>query len=260
MVRSRSISRTRSRARWSSPTRGKSGASHGRDLVHRAVRVRARGVRGISGHLPRAAAAPHAADVGHQRDLGHLARRIARARGGGLRHARDVARLYRRHLLEPQRDRRVPDHRPHAAHVQAQRLEAVMLETAIQLAYLAASVLFILGLKGLAHPDTARRGMLLAELGMLMAIVGTLLKHEIVRYEWIIAGIAIGGAIGAGIPIWMPMTPGPPRTAPPRRVGAPSPILRAPATPYRQAGGIPPLQIGGLGFEGMFGLLPPPGG
>src|SRR2546422_8006895 len=56
-----------------------------------------------------------------------------------------------------------------------------MLDTAIQLAYLAASVLFILGLKGLSHPDTARRGMLLAELGMLMAIVGTLLKHEIVR-------------------------------------------------------------------------------
>src|SRR3989441_2144841 len=198
MVRSRSISGTRSGARWSCPTRGKSGASHERDLVHRAVRVRARGVRRISGYLPRPAAAPHAADVGDQRDLGHLARGIARARGSGLRHARDVAGLYRRHLLEPQRDRWVPDHRPHAAHVQAQRLEALMLDTAIQLAYLAASVLFILGLKGLSHPDTARRGMLLAELGMLMAIVGTLLKHEIVRYEWIIAGVAIGGAVGAG--------------------------------------------------------------
>src|SRR2546430_5356878 len=77
-----------------------------------------------------------------------------------------------------------------------------MLDTAIQLAYLAASVLFILGLKGLSHPDTARRGMLLAELGMLMAIVGTLLKHEIVRYEWIIAGVAIGGAGAAGVPLW----------------------------------------------------------
>src|SRR3989449_1715076 len=84
-----------------------------------------------------------------------------------------------------------------------------MLDTAIQLAYLAASVLFILGLKGLSHPDTARRGMLLAELGMLMAIVGTLLKHEIVRYEWIIAGVAIGGAVGAAVSIWMAMTAGP---------------------------------------------------
>src|SRR3989475_9354362 len=88
-----------------------------------------------------------------------------------------------------------------------------MLDTAIQLAYLAASVLFILGLKGLAHPDTARRGMLLAELGMLMAIVGTLLKHEIVRYEWIIAGIAIGGGVGAAISILIPMTAVAPRPA-----------------------------------------------
>src|SRR3989442_2042319 len=88
-----------------------------------------------------------------------------------------------------------------------------MLDTAIQLAYLAASVLFILGLKGLAHPDTARRGMLLAELGMLMAIVGTLLKHEIVRYEWIIAGVAIGGAIGGAVSIWVPVAAGPQRAA-----------------------------------------------
>src|SRR3989442_7903126 len=115
-----------------------------------------------------------------------------------------MAGLHRRYLLEPQRDRRVHDHRPHAAHVQAQRHEAVMFDTAIQLAYLTASVLFILGLKGLSHPDTARRGMLLAELGMLMAIVGTLLKHEIVRYEWIIAGVAIRGAGHGGELDWDP--------------------------------------------------------
>src|SRR3989442_8653873 len=178
----------------------------------------------MSGYLPGLAAAPHAADVGDQRDLEHLARGIARARGRGLRHARDVAGLYRRHLLEPQRDRWVPDHRPHAAHVQAQRLEALMLDTAIQLAYLAASVLFILGLKGLSHPDTARRGMLLAELRMLMAIVGTLLKHEIVRYEWIIAGVAIGGGIRGGVAVWGAITPG-------RRGGAVAPYFWRPAPP-----------------------------
>src|SRR5207245_9969060 len=137
-----------------------------------------------------------------RRHRGQLARGLARAGGGRLRHARYVAGLYRRHLLEPQRDRWVPGHRPHAAHGQARRLEALLLDTAIQLAYLAASVLFILGLKGLSHPDTARRGMLLAELGMLMAIVGTLLKHEIVRYEWIIAGGAIGGGMGGGASGW----------------------------------------------------------
>src|SRR3989442_6734791 len=89
-----------------------------------------------------------------------------------------------------------------------------MLDTAIQLAYLAASVLFILGLKGLAHPDTARRGRLLAELGMLMAVVGTLLKHEIVRYRWIIAGVAIGGGAAVGASDQAPLVP--PSPAPPK--------------------------------------------
>src|SRR2546428_3677726 len=104
-----------------------------------------------------------------------------------------------------------------------------MLDTAIQLAYLVASVLFILGLKGLSHPDTARRGMLLAELGMLMAIVGTLLKHEIVRYEWIIAGVAIGGAVGGAHLVLVAMT----RGAPP---AADFPVVRAPAAkPVRVA-------------------------
>jgi NAD(P) transhydrogenase subunit beta len=56
----------------------------------------------------------------------------------------------------------------------------------IELSYLLASVLFILGLKGLSHPETAKRGMHLAEFGMLMAIVGTLVHLEIVTYVWII--------------------------------------------------------------------------
>ena len=130
-----------------------------------------------------------------------------------------------------------------------------MLDTAIQLAYLAASVLFILGLKGLSHPDTARRGMLLAELGMLMAIVGTLLKHEIVRYEWIIAGVAIGGAIGAAISIWMPMTAVPQRTAISHMFGALAATLVGVAEYYRHAGAIPHVEMAALGFEVMFGSL-----
>ena len=58
----------------------------------------------------------------------------------------------------------------------------------IEASYFLASILFILGLRGLSHPETARRGMHLAEFGMLMAIIGTLLHQEIVSYEWIIAG------------------------------------------------------------------------
>jgi NAD(P) transhydrogenase subunit beta len=83
----------------------------------------------------------------------------------------------------------------------------------IELTYLAASILFILGLKGLSNPETARRGMIYAEIGMLLAIVGTLLHREIVSYEWIVAGLIIGSLIGGAISIWVPMTAMPQRTA-----------------------------------------------
>ena len=56
----------------------------------------------------------------------------------------------------------------------------------VEFSYLFASIFFIVGLKSLSHPDTARRGMHLAEIGMLLAIIGTLLHKEIVSYEWII--------------------------------------------------------------------------
>src|SRR5688572_29753129 len=69
-------------------------------------------------------------------------------------------------------------------------------EGLIQATYLVASVLFILGLYSLTKPARAQRGMQLAALGMLLAIVGTLVNHQIVRYEWIAAGLLLGAAIG----------------------------------------------------------------
>ena len=83
----------------------------------------------------------------------------------------------------------------------------------IELAYLLASILFISGLKGLSHPKTARMGMNAAAIGMAIAIIGTLLKHEIISYELIIAGLLLGGLIGAAMSYWMPMTAMPQRTA-----------------------------------------------
>ena len=62
----------------------------------------------------------------------------------------------------------------------------------IELSYFAASILFVLGLRGLSHPDTARRGMFMAEFGMLLAVIGTLLHHDIVSYEWILVGLLVG--------------------------------------------------------------------
>ena len=83
----------------------------------------------------------------------------------------------------------------------------------IEFSYLLASILFILGLKGLSHPETAKRGMHLAEFGMLMAIIGTLVHHEIITYTWIIVGIVIGSLIGTVMAISIPMTKMPERIA-----------------------------------------------
>src|SRR5436190_11469144 len=62
--------------------------------------------------------------------------------------------------------------------------------------YIVASVLFILGIRGLSHPRTARRGNLLAAIGMLIAVTATLLDPSIGNYGLIVVGIAIGTAIG----------------------------------------------------------------
>ena len=67
----------------------------------------------------------------------------------------------------------------------------------VNLVYLTASVLFILGLKGLSHPRTAVRGNLLGAMGMLLAIAVTLLDRNILSYEWIAGGAALGTVIGA---------------------------------------------------------------
>jgi len=76
----------------------------------------------------------------------------------------------------------------------------------VNLAYLVASALFIIGLKGLSHPRTAVRGNLLGALGMLIAIVVTLLDKNIVGYGVIFAGFIIGGGIGAVLAVRIQMT------------------------------------------------------
>ena len=67
----------------------------------------------------------------------------------------------------------------------------------INLSYVAAAVLFIVGLKMLSSPATARRGNILSSLGMLIAVVATLLGEGIVEYQWIAVGLVAGGVIGA---------------------------------------------------------------
>lgn len=76
----------------------------------------------------------------------------------------------------------------------------------INLAYLVASILFIYGLKGLGSPKTAVRGNMLGAVGMLVAVVATLVNKEVLSFGWIIAGMVVGSAIGAYIARTIKMT------------------------------------------------------
>ena len=76
----------------------------------------------------------------------------------------------------------------------------------INLAYVVAGILFILGLKGLTHPRTAVRGNFLGAIAMLIAVVATLCSHEVLGYKTIVLGIAIGAVVGAVMAIKVQMT------------------------------------------------------
>ncbi len=69
-------------------------------------------------------------------------------------------------------------------------------ELGIEIAYLVATALFILSLKWMSSPSTARRGVRAGEVGMLVAIIGTLLHREIVDYRWIAGALVVGTIIG----------------------------------------------------------------
>src|SRR5258708_19321326 len=81
----------------------------------------------------------------------------------------------------------------------------------IEVVYLVASALFILSLKWMSSPTTARHGILAGEIGMVLAIGGTLLRHGIVDYKWIITAPVLGS--GTAIPLGMgQITADPPPT------------------------------------------------
>ncbi|MCJ8337313.1 MAG: NAD(P)(+) transhydrogenase (Re/Si-specific) subunit beta [Pseudomonadales bacterium] len=81
-----------------------------------------------------------------------------------------------------------------------------MSETVSGIAYLLASILFILALRGLSSPDSARKGCYLGMLGMLIAIITTLLNPQVVSYGSILIALFIGGSIGAIIAQKIQMT------------------------------------------------------
>ena len=157
------------------------------------VRLRPGDLRRLPGHLARSAAPSHAAHERHERHQRDLARRVAPRRRVGPSHQPDprlrrgdAARrstssaasssptaccgcsrgrtlLPRRRASSSKARRRDPDH-----------------DACSSLCYLVAAVLFILCLRGLSSPEGARRGLFLGEVGMLIAVVGTLLHKDII--------------------------------------------------------------------------------
>ena len=133
-----------------------------------------------------------------------------------------------------------------------------MRETLIQLSYILSSVLFILGLRSLTRPDQARRGMRLAAVGMLVAILATLAHEQIVDYRWIIAGLVVGVVAGYPLGMWVPMTAMPQRIAMALSLGALAATLVGVAeyeTRIHEAGGLGRGTAVALGFEVMLGAL-----
>ncbi|MDB4970248.1 MAG: transhydrogenase [Myxococcales bacterium] len=125
----------------------------------------------------------------------------------------------------------------------------------VQLLYLAASVLFILGLQALGKVETARRGVVYAEIGMLLAVVGTLLHHEIVSYQWILISVVIGSAIGTAMGLFIPMVKMPERIALSHAFGGLAVGLVGVSEYLRHGPSISTLQMAATGFEVFLGAL-----
>jgi NAD(P) transhydrogenase subunit beta len=124
----------------------------------------------------------------------------------------------------------------------------------IEIVYLAATILFVLSLKWMSSPSTARHGVWAGEIGMLLAICGTLLRRGIVDYKWIAIGLVLGTIIGVRLG-FVPMTAVPQRTALSHAFGAMCVTLVGTAEFYLRTPNVPPFMMAVLSMEVIFGSL-----
>jgi len=128
-------------------------------------------------------------------------------------------------------------------------------ETFTAFTYITAGVMFILALKWLTAPATARRGVLVGEIGMLLAVVGTLVKADIVEYQWIVAAPFLGSAIGIPMAVFMPMTAMPQRIALSHAFGALAAALVGTSEFYLHTPHLGKFTLSALGLEVLLGFL-----
>jgi NAD(P) transhydrogenase subunit beta len=127
-------------------------------------------------------------------------------------------------------------------------------ELFIEALYFIAVVLFILSLKWLSSPATARRGVFAGEIGMLLAIIGTLFYKGIVDYKWIAIGLVLGTIIG--VPLGrVAMTAVPQRTALSHAFGALCVTLVGTVEFYLRTPNVPKFTMSVLSLEVILGGL-----
>jgi NAD(P) transhydrogenase subunit beta len=131
-----------------------------------------------------------------------------------------------------------------------------VIEDLTHLAYLISAGAFVLALKWLSHPTTARRGVMAGVLGMAFAVIGTLLHPEIVTYKWIALACVVGTLVG--IPLSrVPLTAVPQRTALSHAFGglAAGLVGTAKYILWLRAAELTPFRTGAIVVEVLLGFL-----
>ena len=131
-------------------------------------------------------------------------------------------------------------------------------DAVLPLLYMLAAMGFILAIKWMNSPATARRGVIVGEIGMLIAVVATLLRFEVVNYQWILVAFFLGTAVGIPIAYIMPMTAVPQRTAFSHACGALASALIGTAEYYKgldHGSGLSKVVMVALVVETLLGFL-----
>src|SRR5438309_7546966 len=133
-------------------------------------------------------------------------------------------------------------------------MNGLALQQYLDFAYIAAVVLFVLSLRFLSSPTTARLGVLAGEIGAALAVVATLFNPEVAQYKWVLIPLIIGA--GVGIPLGMVhMTAVPQRTALSHAFGAASAAMIGIAEYYVGTAPVTRFQMGEIGLEVIIGSL-----
>jgi NAD(P) transhydrogenase subunit beta len=133
-------------------------------------------------------------------------------------------------------------------------MNPALVQQLIDSAYIIATVFFILSIKWLSSPTSARRGVLVGEIAAALAVIATLSNPELTQYKWIIISLIIGAAVG--IPLGMvQMTAVPQRTALSHAFGALSAAMIGIAEYYVGVGHLTRFAMGEIGLEVIIGSL-----